>query len=159
MTRLANAAAQVRMGEIAVATSEGVLRTLLGSCIGLVLYDRQARAGGLAHVVLPDSQGRTDQPGKYVDTAVPELIRQIESAARGKLRLTARFAGGANMFSTSADATIGSQNAQRIRETLQKHGIVIEGAACGGTKGRRLSFDVATGAAKIEVVGQDAIEL
>ena len=118
MTRLANVASQVRMGEIAVATGAGVLRTLLGSCIGLVLYDRRARAGGLAHIVLPNSQERTDQPGKYVDTAIPELIKQIESAAGGKLRLTARYAGGANMFSTANDATIGFQNAQRIHETL-----------------------------------------
>jgi chemotaxis protein CheD len=159
MTRLANTVAQVRMGEIAVAAQEGVLRTLLGSCIGLVLYDRRRRTGGLAHIVLPDSQGRSDQLGKYVDTAVPELIRQMEAAADEKLQLTARFAGGANMFATSADETIGLQNSQRIRETLKNRGIAIEGDDCGGTKGRRLSFDVATGTVKVEVVGQDTIEL
>ena len=30
----------IRMGEMAVAREDGVLRTLLGSCIGLALYDR-----------------------------------------------------------------------------------------------------------------------
>jgi len=159
MTRLTDAVIQVRMGEIAVATGEGVLRTLLGSCIGLVLYDRQTRAGGLAHIVLPDSQGRTDQPGKYVDTAIPELIGQIESLAERRLRFTARFAGGASMFATSGDVTIGSKNTKQIRQLLQAQGITIEADDCGGTKGRRLNFDVATGTVTIEVVGQDTIEL
>ena len=45
----------IRMGEMAVAINDGVLRTLLGSCIGLALYDQNRRVGGLAHVVLPDS--------------------------------------------------------------------------------------------------------
>ena len=29
-----------------------------------------ARLGGLAHVVLPDSRGTLEQPGKYADTAI-----------------------------------------------------------------------------------------
>ena len=78
MTRLANAAAQVRMGEIAVATSEGVLRTLLGSCIGLVLYDRRARAGGLAHIVLPDSQGRASASAITLRQVLPVQTKRID---------------------------------------------------------------------------------
>ena len=83
----------VRMGEIAVADVEGVLCTLLGSCVGVILYDRSNSIGGLAHVVLPDSRGKSELPGKYVDTAIPELLRQLDEAGTNRRSLRARLAG------------------------------------------------------------------
>ncbi|MDD1680719.1 MAG: chemotaxis protein CheD, partial [Methanoregula sp.] len=37
----------------------------LGSCIGLTLFDEAAGVGAMVHIMLPDSAGRTDRPGKY----------------------------------------------------------------------------------------------
>ena len=100
------------MGALGVAEDGGVLRTLLGSCVGLVLYERRLKIGGLAHIVLPKAPaGHTDTPGKFVDTAVPALIRKMEELAGGAtLKLCAKLAGGANMFNTTAANTIGEQN-------------------------------------------------
>ena len=67
-----------RMAEIAVSRHEAdVLVALgLGSCIGIALLDRASLVAGLAHVVLPESRpGGT--PGKFADTAVPELVRRV----------------------------------------------------------------------------------
>ena len=46
----------------------GTLRTLLGSCVGLALYDRRLRVAGLAHIVMPRARGRQRADGKLVDT-------------------------------------------------------------------------------------------
>ena len=46
------------MGELAVCQNGDCLRTLLGSCLGVALYDRRLKLGGLAHVVLPYEIGR-----------------------------------------------------------------------------------------------------
>ena len=70
------------MGEIAVARDDGVLRTLLGSCLGLALYDRRLKVGGVAHIVLPESMGRLSNPGKFADTAVPAMIDRMRAKAR-----------------------------------------------------------------------------
>ncbi len=44
---------RVGIADLAAAT-EGTLTTIgLGSCVAIVLYDAQARVGGLAHVLLP----------------------------------------------------------------------------------------------------------
>ena len=67
---------KVGMGDLQVATGPVVFRTLLGSCVGLALYDPHRAIGGLAHVVLPNSGGTAALPGKYADTALPELLRQ-----------------------------------------------------------------------------------
>jgi chemotaxis protein CheD len=148
------------MGELAVARSEGVLRTLLGSCIGVALYDRRLKVAGLSHIVLPTSMGRTDTPGKFADTAVPALIEKMRGLATGeRLRLDARIAGGANMFYSESENTIGRQNQHAVERLLEELRIEIRGRHCGGEQGRRMIFDVATGAVRIDIVGAETITI
>ncbi len=97
----------IRMGDWAVAKDNGVLRTFLGSCIGLALYDGTHRVAGLAHVVLPRSQGETDVPGKFVDTAVSVLLNEMTRLVGRPVVPTARIVGGANMFAIDVVRTIG----------------------------------------------------
>ena len=147
------------MGELAVAMNDGVLRTLLGSCIGLALYDSDRKIGGLAHVVLPQSRGKNEPPGKFVDTAIPALIHGMEQLAGRSLSLTARMAGGANMFQTSVTNTVGRQNIDCCERLLENAGIPIVGRHCGGEQGRRMLLDTCTGAVTIEMVGADSVQI
>lgn len=148
------------MGEIAVAQS-GVLRTLLGSCLGLALYERRLKVGALAHIVLPQSLGRDEHPGKFADTAVPLMIRRMQELTdQSPLRLQAKLAGGANMFAaTGAANTIGTQNVLAVERILQDLRIPVTGRHCGGEQGRKMTFDLATGLVKIEIVGAQSVTL
>ena len=76
----------VAIGQWAVAAAPAKVRTLLGSCVGVVLYDRAAKLGGLAHIVLPSARGAVDHPGKYADTAIPALIADFDRRLGGKVR-------------------------------------------------------------------------
>jgi chemotaxis protein CheD len=149
----------IRMGEMSVAQNGESLRTLLGSCVGLALYDRRCKVGGLAHIVLPDARGNTDRPGKFVDTAIPALIEEMKTLAGEELKLTAKMAGGASMFPTTVAAQIGQQNIESCEQLLGELGIPIVGQHCGGEQGRRMSLNTANGKVLIEIVGQDSIEL
>ena len=51
----------------------------LGSCIGLTFYDDRLKIGAMVHIMLPDSAGRKDRPGKYADTAIPLLIKELNT--------------------------------------------------------------------------------
>ena len=149
------------MGEIAVARTSGVLRTLLGSCLGLALYDRRFKVGGLGHIVLPNSLGRAERPGKFADTAVPSMIQQMqELAGEERLKLCAKIAGGANMFmSGDTGNTIGVQNVQAVECLLAELRIPIIGRHCGGEQGRRMMLDTATGIVTIDIVGVQTTSL
>lgn len=149
------------MGEIAVARANGLLRTLLGSCLGLALYDRRLKVAGLSHIVLPASLGRTETPGKFADTAVPAMIRRMQDLAeREALRLNAKIAGGANMFTTAdVENTIGVQNVEAVQRLLDELRIPIVGRHCGGEQGRRMMLDAATGIVTIDVVGAQTTTL
>ncbi len=155
MSRLSS----IRMGEFSVAKGDGVLCTLVGSCIGLALYDATHKVAGLAHMVLPQSRNSADSSGKFVDTAIPALLRDMTRLAEGAINPTARLTGGANMFATNAILTIGQQNIEASERILGEMGIPIVGSQCGGEKGRRVTLDAATGLITIEIVGADPIEL
>jgi chemotaxis protein CheD len=95
----------------------------------LALFDPRLKVAGLAHIVLPESRGATNLPGKFADTAVPAVIRQLEVLARGQpLRLAAKLAGGANMFDLSGGAKpIGEQNLAAVEQLLERRKIAIVG--------------------------------
>ena len=144
----------VPMAGIGVARDTGVLRTFLGSCIGVGLHDRRLRLAGLAHVVLPAAQGRGDDCGKYADTAIPELLRRMRELAGGEaLRPSAKLVGGAKMFAFQSGVLIGEQNLAAVEQILAELGIPVLARSCGGTKGKRMALDVVTGMVTVEAVG------
>ncbi|MFM8633319.1 MAG: chemotaxis protein CheD [Planctomycetia bacterium] len=142
------------IGEIGAGRESGQLRTFVGSCVGLALYDRRKRIASLAHIMLPDSKGAGEPVGKYADTAIPEMLKRLESLANGEpLRLSAKMAGGAKMFAFQSGLTIGDQNVAAIEAILGRLGIPLLARECGGERGRRLSFDIATTDLTIETLG------
>jgi chemotaxis protein CheD len=131
----------VRMGELAAATAgDAVLVTIgLGSCIGLALVD--GRVAGLAHIVLPSSNGHStvSEPGKFGDLAVGALVEAVTAAGAMRSRLGAVLVGGAHMFSFkngSGDLDIGGRNAAAVQAELERLRIPIRASALGGSKGR-----------------------
>ena len=145
----------LKMGELAVCQKGECLRTLLGSCLGVALYDRRLKLGGLAHVVLPYSPGQIELPGKYADTAIPELLRQMQLLSRGEpLRPVAKLAGGANMFNSYGSlATIGEQNITAVERQLEERRIPVVARHVGGEQGRRMLLDSASGLVTVEIAG------
>lgn len=126
------------MGELAVSKTDGdeLVAIGLGSCIGLALVDRQAGVAGLAHVVLPESSGANGPAAKFADTAVPELLSQLERAGAVKRRLQAVLIGGARMFAIGASLDIGARNAAAVKEHLTSLGISVHAEETGGNRGR-----------------------
>jgi len=126
------------MGELAVSSRAGdeLVAIGLGSCIGLALIDREAGVAGLAHVVLPESQGKPGPAAKFADLAVPELLSKVVQAGAVKRRLEAIMIGGARMFTVGASMDIGARNAEAVRGALKTAGIRIKAEETGGNRGR-----------------------
>ena len=125
------------------------LLTSVGSCIGICLYDPAHKCGGLAHIMLPhSSQGPLEPlPSKYADTAIPALVAGIRGMTGVEAKLSAKIAGGANMFAntTANGLDIGQKNIKAVRETLALHKINLVAEDVGGSHGRRINFNLASG--------------
>jgi chemotaxis protein CheD len=143
----------IGMGEIGVASDGEMLRTFVGSCIGVAIYNRRRKVAALAHIMLPQANGQTEQPGKYADTAIPEMIRQLNKLCHEEpTRWSAKIAGGAKMFAFQSGMTIGDQNVAAAEKILNELDIPVLASCCGGDQGRRLCLDVSTGMLTIESI-------
>jgi chemotaxis protein CheD len=135
--------------------------------VGVVLYDRIVKIGGLAHIVLPEARGAVDHPGKYADTAIPGMIVDLNRRVGGnaKLRLVAKLVGGASMFRLpSADnpksgLNIGQRNQEAIEQILAELRIPILARDLGGEAGRRMTLDTASGMITVRVPGGEEYEI
>jgi len=147
----------IKIGEFAVGSEGEIFRTVLGSCIGLCLWDPERKIGGLIHIMLPDGreEDKKIEPGKFASTAVDALRDAVLKAGAAHRGLTAKLAGGAGMFfKPTSDAgvfSVGRQNYQKVRERLDKLGIAIAFEHVEGRRGRNISFDCATGLLTVKV--------
>lgn len=152
----------VPIGRWAVAMSPTRIQTILGSCVGIVLIDPRVKVGGLAHVVLPDSRGATDQPGKFADTAVPALLADLRKRAPAA-RPVAKLTGGASMFppgnTTNPTLAIGQANVEAVEKALAKLHVAVIARDLGGDAGRRVVLDLRTGTVVIRVPGREEYEI
>ena len=153
----------VRMGELAIAAKGGaVLVSIgLGSCIGLALIDRTRQVAGLAHVMLPvtpaDGDGGT--PGKFADTAVPALLKELAPLGGRPGRLEAVLVGGARMFALGSSMDIGARNDQAARDALAAARIPVRAADTRGSTGRTIRVDPATGIVTVKAAGGKPAQL
>jgi chemotaxis protein CheD len=152
----------VRMGELAASAKQGhaLVALGLGSCIGLGLIDRGRGVVGLAHVVLPSAEGRPgDNPLKFADVAVPELLTRVVALGARRPRLEAVLVGGASMFATqAATLDVGGRNDAAVRDQLRALRIPVRAAATGGSRGRTVRLEV-SGPVRVREAGGKDVEL
>lgn len=139
---------------IRVVQAPDSVRTVLGSCVGVAIYDRVAKIGGLSHVILPSSKEGSGDPGKFADTAVEILVEQLVHTGAERKRMAAKLTGGAAMFGPNSNSDLGSRNAGAVQAKLAELSIRIVATDLGGTKGRKMQLDPATGDVKVEIIGE-----
>jgi chemotaxis protein CheD len=155
----------VKVAQHAVGGSGDVLVTLgLGSCVAILLHDRLARVGGLAHALLPEPALARDQgnPSKFATTAVPLMIEELAAMGARAGRLEARLVGGASMFTSlmvPGSLNMGERNIRAARAALLQAGIPILGEQVGGDYGRSVRFTVGEGRTVVSSVGKPDVVL
>ncbi|WP_048151470.1 chemotaxis protein CheD [Palaeococcus ferrophilus] len=148
---------KVGIGDYAAAKKNGVISTYgLGSCVGITLYDRLTKVGGLLHALLPESAryGNKGNPAKYVDTGLELLIKDMVKLGASPRRLEAKLFGGAHMFSNvkSESLQIGQRNVEVAKRELKKRRIKLVAEDTGGKGGRTIYLDVGTGKVRMRRV-------
>ncbi len=144
---------RVAMAEMRVESKPIELVTSVGSCVAICLYDSTSRCGGLAHIMLPNSAIAPQDfpPGKFADTAIPVLANAVREISGKEARLSAKIAGGANIFKleSSNGPTIGEKNIEAVKMALKATRIKLVAEDVGGSYGRRITFNIGNGAVAI----------
>jgi chemotaxis protein CheD len=138
-------------GEVYLARSPTVLKTLLGSCVGVTFWSPRLGLGALCHGVLPRCPAgvRNLDGNRYVDFAICHLIRLLEGFGAVSGEVQVKVFGGADTLPVIADrswrATVGQQNCQSALEVLRRQSYAVLTSDTGGVAGRTINFDTSTG--------------
>ena len=143
----------------------GLIIRGLGSCVAVFLHEPERRLGGLAHILLPEPMDGSPltAPGRFVPTALAGMLDMILAGGGRRHRLTAKVAGGSNMFHYAHGAvrreTLGDRNVRAALDALARESIRITGIDIGGRYGRTLTADIATGTVRITSLTREPKEI
>lgn len=157
----------VGMADLQVQKGGGLFTCVgLGSCIGFCALDPVTSVAGVVHVMLPEAFDRNnvDKIGKFADTGVPELLRQMEKQGAVLRRLNVALIGGAQVFKFGAPGAmpkmdVGLRNIEAVRSEVKKSNLKIVGEDVGGSLGRTLNLDISTGQIRVRTVSKGEINL
>ena len=151
----------VASGSYYVSTGQPmILYTMLGTCVGVAIYDSDANVGGLIHLLLPEPilKETSYMPEKYASNGLPVFIKALCEAGASQQRMQACIAGGSLICPLSQqdiNLDIGGRTADVAVKILNNEGIKIEKSETGGFFGRSFSLNVQNWDSIIEPSGFD----
>jgi chemotaxis protein CheD len=129
------------------------LRTLLGSCVSVVVWHPNLRLGGMCHFLLPARfPADPDAPldGRYAHDALHMLLLQMSQSVIDISEFSVHICGGANCFSDIAERSaqpfdIGRRNIEAAEAWVAENRLGLLQKQVGGEMYRHVSFDNTTG--------------
>jgi chemotaxis protein CheD len=145
----APSAVYLHPAQMHVATAPCAIKTLLGSCIAVCLWDEEAKVGGVVHYLLPRGRNSRGETGRYGNLAIPALIKAVCALGGQVHSLKAKIFGGARVLAGlgATGASLGDSNAAVAWEILNAERIPVTASDVGGDRGRRVLFHVGDGSA------------
>lgn len=152
---------KVGIADLKVSKAPNKIITLgLGSCVGIAIYDKYKKIGGLSHIMLPDSSNfkKPEKIEKFANLAIPHIAKELLKIGANKNSIVAKIAGGASMFQfpdKSLTMDIGGRNVTAVKNSLQLLNIPLLAEDVGGNSGRTMILDLEALTVHIKSVGQD----
>lgn len=155
---------KVSISDYKISQSPDKLITIgLGSCVGIAIYDRSSKIGGLSHIMLPDSSffSKDLKAEKFADLAIVKMVDEITGGKKTR-NLVAKIAGGASMFNfpdNKINGNIGDRNVKAVEEKLEELGIPILASHTGGKIGRTMIVNLEDFIVKIRTANKEVTVL
>lgn len=145
---MASAKVYLKIGEYYITKVPTVISTVLGSCVGVCLFEKKERIGGLNHILLP---GKPDlnyfnDSARYGINAMELLINGIIKLGGKKENIIAKAFGGACVTSSfSYENGPGQKNVEFVNRFLKDEAIKLVCHDLGGYDIRKIFLHSNTG--------------
>lgn len=152
----------VKIAEIKTGSGNKILKTVLGSCVGIAFLWKNKNRYGLAHCLLPQSPEPSDSMGaKYVDQAVPSLLNLMKIHKENYKEIEAILAGGGNMTTVKKRDYnhIGLLNGQAALKILKDLNIKIIHQDLGGNEATQMWLNCEDGSFEVSRITKQKMEL
>jgi len=154
--------AVIGVGDLAVSRNPDIVLSTyaLGSCIGVVAYDPSSGAGGILHLMLPDSGIAPDrvsrQPALFADTGLALFFESLGALGSRAATVHLLVAGGASLFGGPDPFRIGGRNTRATLDYMRDNGFAVRHAIVGGGVNRALHLEMATGIVILKTPREEA---
>jgi len=144
----------LKPGEMFLARDPTIIRTILGSCVGVTFWCARLGIGALCHGMLPrcpePASGKTSLAVgyRYVDFCIQEIARQFDQLGALRSEVQIKVFGGADVLmvdNPAARPTVGRQNYETAIEILRDEGYNVVASSLGNTFGRTIRFNTESG--------------
>lgn len=131
-----------------VSAEPTIIKTLLGSCVAVCLWDARAGVGGMNHFLLPegDPHGPADEATRFGVHAMDRLIGEMVKLGGIPARFVAKVFGGATLLAMPrTGGSIPQANLTFVRSYLAREGLPVAATSVGGTLPRQIRFFTESG--------------
>ena len=134
-------------GEFYAGREPVIAETLVGSCVAVCLYNYKEGFGAMNHFLMDRPKDPADADiGWYGTTSMRHMIDTALKIDPAVTHYRAGIFGGAAVLETAAaDGGIGIANVEVALEVLRSAHIRVTRQEVGGTRGRRIRFNMQTG--------------
>ncbi|MBF0102039.1 MAG: hypothetical protein HQK77_14145 [Desulfobacterales bacterium] len=146
-------------GEVYVTSQPKMITTILGSCVGVCMWDFKKQIAGMNHVILPVCDNESHVSTRYANVGTYVLYDLIREAGAKQPNIYAKVFGGASQLSQPIiykvnNSNVGSQNYKITLSVLKRLNIPILAQDVLGHSGRKILFDVTTGKVQLTYLKQ-----
>ena len=150
----AAAVVELMPGDVTIGVTGEAFKTLLGSCICVVLTDPRRTVGAMCHIVhvgVPNAENRHNTA--YGVAAMHQMSALLRARGINPRMCEAYVYGGGNMFPQLFRARhVGAANAEWVEHYLNHHGIAVLDSDVCGNGYRKVSWTVGPNAPVVETV-------
>lgn len=125
-------------GEFAIAKDDDEIafKTLLGSCVAIIFYDKEKKIKGMNHFLLP-STNNSNEDMKYGLYSVEAMLNEMYKMGCRKENMAAKISGGADIVNvTLSSKSIGHRNVEFAMDFCASEGFRIISNHTRGVDGR-----------------------
>jgi chemotaxis protein CheD len=143
-------------GQVFVSTERKPIVMILGSCVGVCIWDPASGVGGATHFLLPSWDGKGTRSSRYGDVAISVLLQKLVEAGADRGQLRARVFGGGCLFDslretgTSREQHLGSRNIEVALDMLNNARIQVVSTEAGKDRGQRIVFRTDSGETQLK---------
>ncbi len=145
----------LKPGELHIAKKPAIIKTLLGSCVSVVMHNKRTGISAISHAQLPGTNNcgecSTDCPiqclqnspadnrFKYVVQSTKYMLSKLENFGIKRDEIDIKLFGGSNVMKVlTGTYTVGTANVKQAHDTLKSFNLKIKVEDTGGDRGRTI---------------------
>jgi chemotaxis protein CheD len=148
------ATVELMPGDVTIGLAGEQFKTLLGSCVSVILTDPRRTVGTMCHIVhvgVPNAANRHNTA--YGVVAMHEMFTRLRARAVNPRMCEAYVYGGGNMFpQLFREKHVGANNVEWVLHYLDAHDVRVLHQDVGGTGYRKVNWTVGQQHPEVETV-------